>query len=134
MVSRRHADRPAEYRGGARRLSHPGVGVAAGRRRVLSHAHVACGPGRHGHAAPPRFLRAVSRRRHDARAAPLAYVAGISRFARGIAGGSADESSALPGPVARAMKPSPRARYPHRVTWSIFVLLLLFAILFVAGT
>ena len=32
------------------------------------------------------------------------------------------------------MKPSPRARFPHRVTWSIFVLLVLFAILFVAGT
>jgi uncharacterized membrane protein len=36
--------------------------------------------------------------------------------------------------VARAVKPSPPARYPHRVTWSVFVLLLLFAILFVAGT
>jgi len=36
--------------------------------------------------------------------------------------------------VARALKPSPPARYPHRVTWSVFVLLLLFAILFVAGT
>jgi uncharacterized membrane protein len=31
------------------------------------------------------------------------------------------------------MKPSP-ARYPHRVTWSVFVLLLVFATLFVAGT
>jgi uncharacterized membrane protein len=32
------------------------------------------------------------------------------------------------------MKPEPQARYPHRVTWSVFVLLLLFAILFVTGT
>jgi uncharacterized membrane protein len=32
------------------------------------------------------------------------------------------------------MKPVPLARYPHRVTWSVFVLLLLFAILFVTGT
>jgi uncharacterized membrane protein len=32
------------------------------------------------------------------------------------------------------MKPSPPARYPHRVTWSVFALLLLFAILFVTGT
>jgi uncharacterized membrane protein len=32
------------------------------------------------------------------------------------------------------MKPVPQARYPHRVTWSVFVLLLLFAILFVTGT
>jgi uncharacterized membrane protein len=32
------------------------------------------------------------------------------------------------------VKPSPPARYPHRVTWSVFVLLLLIAILFVTGT
>jgi uncharacterized membrane protein len=32
------------------------------------------------------------------------------------------------------MKPLPQARSPHRVTWSVFVLLLLFAILFVTGT
>jgi uncharacterized membrane protein len=32
------------------------------------------------------------------------------------------------------MKPVPQARYPHRVTWSVFVLLLFFAILFVTGT
>jgi uncharacterized membrane protein len=32
------------------------------------------------------------------------------------------------------MNPEPQARYPHRVTWSVFVLLLLFAILFVIGT
>jgi uncharacterized membrane protein len=32
------------------------------------------------------------------------------------------------------VKPVPQARYPHRVTWSVFVLLLLFAILFVTGT
>ena len=32
------------------------------------------------------------------------------------------------------MKSSPPARYAHRVTWSVFVLLLLFAILFVTGT
>jgi uncharacterized membrane protein len=32
------------------------------------------------------------------------------------------------------VKPVPLARYPHRVTWSVFVLLLLFAILFVTGT
>jgi uncharacterized membrane protein len=32
------------------------------------------------------------------------------------------------------MKPLPQARSPHRVTWSVFVLLLLFAILFVIGT
>jgi uncharacterized membrane protein len=36
--------------------------------------------------------------------------------------------------VARAVKPLPQARIPHRVTWSVFVLLLLFAILFVTGT
>jgi uncharacterized membrane protein len=33
-----------------------------------------------------------------------------------------------------AMKPSGPARHPHRVTWSVFILLLLFAILFVTGT
>lgn len=32
------------------------------------------------------------------------------------------------------MNPSVEARYPHRVTWSVFVLLLAFAILFVSGT
>jgi uncharacterized membrane protein len=32
------------------------------------------------------------------------------------------------------MKPLPQARGPHRVTWSVFVLLLVFAILFVTGT
>lgn len=32
------------------------------------------------------------------------------------------------------MKPFVQARYPHRVTWSVFVLLLVFAILFVTGT
>jgi uncharacterized membrane protein len=32
------------------------------------------------------------------------------------------------------MKPLPQARSPHRVTWSVFILLLLFAILFVTGT
>jgi uncharacterized membrane protein len=32
------------------------------------------------------------------------------------------------------MKPSGPARHPHRVTWSVFILLLLFAILFVTGT
>jgi uncharacterized membrane protein len=32
------------------------------------------------------------------------------------------------------MKPSPPGRYPHRVTWSVFIVLLLFAILFVTGT
>ena len=32
------------------------------------------------------------------------------------------------------MKPSPPTRYPHRVTWSVFIVLLLFAILFVTGT
>jgi uncharacterized membrane protein len=32
------------------------------------------------------------------------------------------------------MKPSPPARYPHPVTWSVFVLLVLFAIVFVAST
>ena len=32
------------------------------------------------------------------------------------------------------MKPSPPARYPHRITWSVFILLLLFAMLFVTGT
>jgi uncharacterized membrane protein len=32
------------------------------------------------------------------------------------------------------MKSSPPARYAHRATWSVFVLLLLFAILFVTGT
>jgi uncharacterized membrane protein len=32
------------------------------------------------------------------------------------------------------MKSSPPARYAHRVTWSVFILLLLFAILFVTGT
>ena len=32
------------------------------------------------------------------------------------------------------MKPLAQARYPHRVTWSVFVLLLLFAMLFVTGT
>jgi uncharacterized membrane protein len=36
--------------------------------------------------------------------------------------------------VARAVKPSPQARYPHRVTWSVFALLLLLAIFFVTGT
>jgi uncharacterized membrane protein len=29
---------------------------------------------------------------------------------------------------------SPQARYPHRVTWSVFVLLLVFAVLFVIST
>ncbi len=32
------------------------------------------------------------------------------------------------------MKPLAETRYPHRVTWSAFVLLLVFAILFVTGT
>jgi uncharacterized membrane protein len=32
------------------------------------------------------------------------------------------------------MKPLPQARYSHRVTWSVFALLLLLAILFVTGT
>jgi uncharacterized membrane protein len=32
------------------------------------------------------------------------------------------------------MKPSGSARHPHRVTWSVFILLLLFAIVFVTGT
>ena len=32
------------------------------------------------------------------------------------------------------MNLSSRERYPHRVTWSVFILLLLFAILFVTGT
>jgi uncharacterized membrane protein len=32
------------------------------------------------------------------------------------------------------MKPSPPPRHPHRVTWSAFILLLLFAILFVTST
>src|SRR6202790_4390417 len=32
------------------------------------------------------------------------------------------------------MKSAPPARYPHRVTWCVFVLLVLFGILFVAGT
>jgi uncharacterized membrane protein len=32
------------------------------------------------------------------------------------------------------MKPLPQTRNPHRVTWSVFVLLLVFAILFVTGT
>ena len=32
------------------------------------------------------------------------------------------------------MKASPAARNPHRVTWSVFIVLLLFATLFVAGT
>jgi uncharacterized membrane protein len=32
------------------------------------------------------------------------------------------------------MKPSTPARYPHKVTWSVFIVLLLFAILFVTGT
>jgi hypothetical protein len=36
--------------------------------------------------------------------------------------------------VARAVKPVVQARYPHRVTWSVFVLFLVFAILFVLGT
>jgi uncharacterized membrane protein len=36
--------------------------------------------------------------------------------------------------VALAMKSSPPARHAHRVTWSVFVLLLLFAMLFVIGT
>lgn len=32
------------------------------------------------------------------------------------------------------MKPSQPARYPHRATWSVFIVLLLFAVLFVTGT
>jgi len=32
------------------------------------------------------------------------------------------------------MKASPPVRYPHRVTWSVFAVLLLFALLFVTGT
>jgi uncharacterized membrane protein len=32
------------------------------------------------------------------------------------------------------MKASPPERYPHRVTWSVFVVLLLIAIIFVTGT
>jgi uncharacterized membrane protein len=36
--------------------------------------------------------------------------------------------------MAGAMKPSPPARHPHRVTWSVFIVLLLFAVLFVTGT
>ncbi len=32
------------------------------------------------------------------------------------------------------MMPSHTPRYPHRVTWSVFILLLLFAIVFVTGT
>jgi len=32
------------------------------------------------------------------------------------------------------MKPSPPARYPHRVTWALFLALLLLAMLFIAGT
>jgi uncharacterized membrane protein len=32
------------------------------------------------------------------------------------------------------MKASPPVRYPHRVTWSVFVVLLLIAIIFVTGT
>jgi uncharacterized membrane protein len=36
--------------------------------------------------------------------------------------------------MAGAMKASPAARNPHRVTWSVFIVLLLFATLFVTGT
>jgi hypothetical protein len=36
--------------------------------------------------------------------------------------------------VARAVKPLVPARHPHRVTWSVFVLFLVFAILLVTGT
>jgi uncharacterized membrane protein len=36
--------------------------------------------------------------------------------------------------MARTMKPSPPARYPHPVTWAIFVVALLAAVLFVTGT
>jgi uncharacterized membrane protein len=32
------------------------------------------------------------------------------------------------------VKPSPPPRYPHRATWIVFIVLLLFAILFVTGT
>jgi uncharacterized membrane protein len=32
------------------------------------------------------------------------------------------------------MKPLARARYPHRVTWSVFIALLVFAIFYVTGT
>jgi uncharacterized membrane protein len=32
------------------------------------------------------------------------------------------------------MKPTPAARYPHRVSWAVFIVLLLFAILFVTRT
>jgi hypothetical protein len=32
------------------------------------------------------------------------------------------------------MKPSPPVRYPHKVTWAVFIALLLFAIFFVTGT
>ncbi|HME37510.1 MAG TPA: DUF1648 domain-containing protein [Steroidobacteraceae bacterium] len=32
------------------------------------------------------------------------------------------------------MKPSSPARYPHKVTWAVFIALLLFAMLFLAGT
>lgn len=36
--------------------------------------------------------------------------------------------------MAGALKPSPPVRHPHRVTWSVFIMLLLFAVLFVTGT
>jgi uncharacterized membrane protein len=36
--------------------------------------------------------------------------------------------------MAGAMKASPAERNPHRVTWSVFIVLLLFATLFVTGT
>jgi uncharacterized membrane protein len=36
--------------------------------------------------------------------------------------------------MARAMKPPAPSRNPHRVTWSVFVTLMLFAIVFVTGT
>jgi uncharacterized membrane protein len=36
--------------------------------------------------------------------------------------------------VARGMNPSPSPRYPHRVTWTVFIALLAFGILFVIST
>ena len=61
---------------------YPRLGASAGRCRVLSHAHLARSAGGHGPESPPRVFRAVSGRRHYARAAPLAHFAGISRLER----------------------------------------------------
>ena len=62
VVSGRFAGRSARYRRVARQISNSRLGDAAGRCRLLSHAHAARRARRHRRRAAPGVLRAVSRR------------------------------------------------------------------------